>query len=248
MKKIKILPLMLLILLNIQAQTDIDDKTQSQKINAIPYDGSFMTFTDIESIERKAGVVGEKVTLVDVGYYFIFDGERALENNKFITADEAHKFRNKTFKVIDYKHEPPDDILVIKNADGTFFWKLSDLSTYVFNRYLDTLKSNIEGKRFIPLYDDEELRSLEGKIVKFNGSQTYTITKVKFTKIKKKYVVALLIDDTHYFIYPTGYHDQPGSLNGETYIRNKNWINIQSGGNDNKVIFIEENTYHKLEK
>jgi len=214
MKKTKILPLILLISFNIQAQIESEDKPQSTEINAIPYDGSFMTFTDIESVERKAGVVGEKVTLVDVGYYFIFDGERALENNKFITADEAHKFRNKTFKVIDYKHEPPDDILVIKNADGTFFWKLSDLSTYAFNRYLDTLKSNLEGKTFIPQYDDEELRSLEGKIVEFNRSQAYAITKVRFTKIKKKYVVALLIDDTHYFIYPTlieenTYHNLP---------------------------------------
>lgn len=247
MKKIKIIPLILLLSLNIQAQTEIENESQSQQIQAIPYDGSFMKFESGFSEEKKAGVVGETVTLVDVGYYFIFDGEKALKNNKFITADEAHKFRNKTFVVIGYSYDSPDDILTIKNENGIFLWKISDLSTYVFNRYLDTLKSNIEGKRFIPLYDNEKLKSLDGKLVEFNGAQSYSISKVKFTKIQRKYWIVLTINGSFHFIYPTGENEQPGYYKGDIYAREKNWINIQSNeAHGSKVTLIEENTYKKF--
>ncbi len=247
MKKIKILPLILLISFNIQAQIESEDKSQSTEINAIPYDGSFMRFEPGFSEARKAGVVGEKVTLVDVGYYFIFESERAVENNKFINAEEAHKFRNKTFVIIDYNYKAPDDILTIKNESGTFFWKVSDLSTYVFNRYLETLKDDLEGKSFIPLYDDEELRSIDGQVLAFNADQTYLINKVRFTSIKRKYRVVLTINGTYHFVYPTGESEQPGKYSGDIYERHKNWINIQSNEpNPSEVTLIEEKTYRKF--
>jgi len=247
MKNIILFALILLVSYNVQAQTENADTAQAPTITAIPYDGSFMKFEPGLSEERKAGVVGEKVTLVDVGYYFIFDGERALENNKFINAEDAHMFRNKTFVVIGYSYKDPDDVLTIKNENGTFLWKLSDLSTYVFNRYLETLKSNIEGKKFIPLYNDEILKTVDGQILDFHESQAYTISKVRFTKIKKKYLVILTINGSFNFIYPTAEREQPGYYNGEIYSRKKDWINIQSNDpNPSKVTLIKEDTYRKF--
>ena len=73
MKDIILLGVILLVSFNLQAQTEIADTAQAPTITAIPYDGSFMKFESSLSEGRKAGVVGEEVTLVDVGYYFIFD-------------------------------------------------------------------------------------------------------------------------------------------------------------------------------
>jgi hypothetical protein len=247
MKKTMILILMFLLAFNIQAQTDVKDTTQSQEPSIIPYDGSFMQFESGFGEAKKAGIVGEKVTLVDVGYYFIFDSERAVENNKFINAEEAHKFRNKTFVVIDYKHMAPDDILKIKNESGTFYWKVSDLSTYVFNRYLETLKENLEGKSFIPLYDDEKLRSIDGQVLAFSGDKAHQVSKVRFTKIKRKYRVVITVDGIYNFIYPTGESEQPGKYNGAIYKRYEDWINIQSNDpNPSEVTLIGEKTYRKF--
>ena len=247
MKDIILLAVILIVSFNLQAQTEIADTAQATTPSVIPYDGSFMKFEPGLSEERKAGVVGEQVTLVDVGYYFIFDTERALENNKFINAEDAHMFRNKTFVVIGYSYKDPDDVLTIKNENGTFLWKVSDLSTYVFNRFLETLKSNIEGKSFIPLYDHEKLKNIDGKTLEFNTAQPYKISKVRFTKIKKKYLVVLSINGSHHFIYPTGESEQPGKFIGGVYTRAENWINIQSNEpNPGKVTLIEESTYKKF--
>ena len=242
-----ILILMFLLAFNIQAQTDTKDTTQAQAPSVIPYEGSFMQFEPGFSEAKKAGVVGEQVTLVDVGYYFIFESERAVENNKFINAEEAYLFRNKTFVVIDYQFKAPDDILTIKNESGTFFWKVSDLSTYVFNRYLETLKDNLEGNSFIPLYDNEKLRSIDGQVLAFSGDKTYQMTKVSFTRIKRKYRVVVTIDGTYHFIYPTGENEQPGKSSGAVYERYEGWINIQSNDpNPSEVTLIEEKTYKKF--
>jgi hypothetical protein len=57
----------------------IEDKSEAQKIKPIPNSGEFMSFDCFYEEEKKAGVVGKKVTLIDVSYSNVYQNKEALK-------------------------------------------------------------------------------------------------------------------------------------------------------------------------
>lgn len=228
------------------SQIEIDDKSKEPEIKAIPYNGEFMSFDGVYEKEKKAGVVGQLVTLIDVSTYNIYASEDDLESRKNISYKIEGLFTNKTFEITDYNYDLYD-ILKIKNDSTTYIWKVSGTDKYVFNKYLDIVKEKYEGKTFIPLHNNNEFEAMDGSKFIIEGSKKYIITKVKFAKLQFDYGIIFNINDSFDCIFPNGSFDQPKIFNGKIYTTNENYINVAS--NDifkSKVTLIEENEFNSF--
>ncbi len=225
-------------------QIEIEDKSEEPKIIASPYDGEFMSFDGIYKKEKKAGVVGELVTLIDVSTYNLYASKNELESRESVSYSIKDLFQNKTFEIIDY-YQDLYDILTIKNESGTYFWKVKGTDKYVFNKYIDKLKDVYEGKTFIPLKSISEFEAMDGTKFNIDGNVKYKITKVKFAKLQFGYGIVFRINDSFECVFPNGQFDQPKLFNGDIYAADKNYINVSS--NDifqTKVMLIEEGEFN----
>jgi len=226
------------------SQIEIEDKSVEPKIQAKPYNGEFMDFSNYSlKKEDKAGVVGEKVTLIDVYYSNVYANQEDLNNYKNVDYELSDEFKNKTFEVVEYNYDY-QDLLTIKNDKGTFVWKVNSSDKYVFNKYIDNIKERFEGKIYIPLHMKSEFESMDGTKFNIEGQNKYTINKVKFAKLDLGYGIVFKINDNFECVYPNGGYDQPRIFNGKFYESNDNYINIQSSNVfESKITLIEESEY-----
>jgi len=244
MKKLLFTILFAAFTLNSNSQIEIEDKSEKPKIQAKPYNGEFMDFSNYSlTKEDKAGVVGEKVTLIDVFYSSIFSSQEDLKNYKSVDFKIRDEFKNKTFEVVEYNYDY-QDLLTIKNDKGTYVWKVSSTDSYIFNKYIDKIKERFEGKTFIPLHLKSEFESMDGTKFDIEGQNKYKVNKVKFAKLSLQYGIVFKINDNFECVFPNGGYDQPRIFNGKIYESNDNYINIQSSNIfKSTVILIEENEY-----
>lgn len=227
-------------------QIEIEDKSKEPDIKAIPYNGEFMSFDGVYEKEKKAGVVGELVTLIDVSTYNIYASEDDLESRKTISYKLEDQFTNKTFEIIDYNYDLYD-ILKIKNDSATYIWKVGGTDKYVFNKYIDNVKELYEGKTFIALHNNSEFEAMDGTKFNIEGNKKYKVTKVKFAKLQFDYGIIFNINDSFDCVFPNGSFDQPTIFNGEIYTTNENYINIASGDIfKSKVTLLEEGEFNSF--
>ena len=219
--------------INCYSQLDVADKSKKPEIKAIPYDGSFMDFSDVMlTTEQKAGVVGEKITLFKVWSIKNEDGTK-------VSYSDSEKFENKTFEVVDYIYDYKD-VLKIRNSDGTYIIELSSIDEYVFNSFIDTIKSKLENKSFIPLKMESEIESLNGDIIKIDGLKEYLISKVTFSKLTLGYGIVVEINEEFEVVYPIGTFDQ---------LTDKGWINLESADVfKSKTTFIEKEAFSNFKE
>lgn len=224
-------------------QIEIEDKSKPTKIKAVPYSGEFMSFDGVYNKEKKAGVVGHLVTLIDVSIYNIFQSEDDFESRNSLSHKYEDLFTNKTFEIIDYTYDLYD-ILKIKSDSATYIWKVGGTDKYVFNKYIENLKELYEGKTFIALHNESAFEALDGTKFNIEGDKNYKITSVKLAKLQFDYGIIFSINDSFDCVFPNGLFGQPTLFNGEKFITNKDYINIAS--NDifkSKVILIEEKEF-----
>ena len=156
--------LLLLILPSISfCQIEIDNEPE-KKITAIPYDGSFAKFDYSVKDDVAAGMIGEKVTLLDVS---TFDVKK--ENGDRVSYSDDDNFKNKTYEIIAYEKDIYPTF-TIKSDLGTYKWKVSSTSKYVFNKYLEVIQEKLLDKVYIPLYNQREVEALDGSKLILNGS------------------------------------------------------------------------------
>lgn len=126
MKKIYTLLVVVFVIGTSYSQINIDQAPE-KKIIAIPYDGSFAKLGYSVKDDVAAGLIGEKVTLLDVSY---FDVNK--ENGERISYSEEDNFKNKTYDIIAYEKDIYP-IFTIKSELGTYKWKVYSTHKYVFN-------------------------------------------------------------------------------------------------------------------
>lgn len=246
MKEKLLIAICLLTISLTNAQIEIETVEKKSKINAVPYDGEFMSFNDVYDEEKKAGVVGELVTLLDISYVNLFKSQEDAKNYKNISYANEKKFENKTFEVTDYKYDY-GDYLTIKKDEETFVWKVGYTDKYVFNKYIDKIKDKFEGKSFVPLYLESDFEAMDGSKFKILGQNKYVVTKVKFAKIGLNYGIVFNVNNNFDCVFPNGSYDQPTVFNGKIYTSNKNYVNIQSSNIlGAKVTLLEENEFKKF--
>lgn len=240
MKKL-ILLLLFFFPIFIFGQIDIDETTE-KKINAIPYDGSYMTLPYSVSDEMGLGLVGEKVTLLDVSYF-----DMKNENGESVSYSDADNFKNKTYEIIAFEKDWYP-ILTIKSNLGSYKWKVTSTSKYIFNKFLDTIKNKLINKIYYPLHNSKEVEVLDGTKVSLDGAKEYIITKVSFTKFDYDYGIKVKLNDEFELQYPTGEYDQPSIfVEGKGRVPAEGWINLKGdsmGALDNT--FIEEDIFKKF--
>lgn len=230
MKKILFLAISLMHISS-YSQINFSDKSQVPKIKAVKYDGSFMNFNDMMlTEEKKAGVVGEKVTLFKAWSIKNEDGTS-------VSYSDSHKFENKTFEIIEYIYEY-QDIVKIKNEDGVFLFKPSSIDEYVFNRYIDTIKSKLTNKVLIPLQLISAIKPLVNEEIQLDGLKEYKITKVTFAKTSLGFGITVELNNDFEVIYPNGSFEQE---------EEKGWVNLESGDIfKSKITFIEKEVFLKF--
>lgn len=162
--------------------------------------------------EQKAGVVGEKITLIKV--YNVKNIDGSVVSYK----DSELFFENRTFNVTEYTYKY-NDILKIKNDDGEFLFEPGLIDSYVFNSYIDSIKGRLENKYFISLKVITEIEAVDGRKIIIDGLKEYKITKVTFAKLSSKYGIVLEINNDFEVVYPNGSFDQINEIG---------WYNIQS--------------------
>lgn len=219
------------------SQINISDKSKQTTIKAIPYDGSFMNFSDaMLTNEKKAGIIGQKITLLKVW-------KIKKANGDAISISDSKTFENKSFEVTQYLNDF-NDILRIKDEKDEYIFEPSGIDDFVVNSYIDSIKSKLENKIFVPLKLKFVLTALDGTVVIFDGRKEYKISKVEFAKLQFGYGIIVGINNEVEFIYPNDSFGQPDD---------KGWINI--GGSDilqtkatliNKDIFIKFSNTNKI--
>lgn len=213
------------------AQISIPDKTTKKQMKSIPYDGSFMDFNDpLLSIEKKAGVVGEKITLIKVWSVKKINGEP-------IISLDPKKFENRTFQITEYNYDFKD-ILKIRNESEEYIFEPSSIDEYVLNKYIDSIKSKLDNKIFIPLNIDSKITTIAGNEVQINGTKEYKITKVEFAKLSLGYGITVELNDEFELIFPNKFYEQPDE---------KDWINLSAPDLiQTKISLIEKSTFLKF--
>lgn len=238
MKKLLLL-LFVTTLFNVNAQIEIDQQTK--KITAIPFNGEFMTLPYIVDDEVGLGLIGNKVTLIDVSTYDIknIDGSR-------VGYKDEDKFSNKTFTITNYEKDIYP-VLTIENESGAFKWEVSSTSKYVFNKAIDIIKEKLLNKIFVPLHLKSEIESLEGSKIIIDGNSNYEITKVSFSKFSIiEYGIKVELNNEISFKYLTGDYDQPMHHDGVKNIKSEGWINLSN--NYSKVTFLEKDKFDRFVK
>lgn len=183
------------------SQINISDKSKPPIIKPIPYDGSFMNFSDLLlSNEKKAGIVGHKITLLEVWHIKRANDETIISDSK--------SFENKSFEVIQYSNEYKD-ILRIKDEKEEYIFEPSETDQFVINSYIDSIKSKLENKVLVPLKFKSELKNLIGSNIILDGRKDYKISKVEFAKLKFGYGIIVQINNESEFIYPNDAFGQP---------------------------------------
>jgi hypothetical protein len=224
-------------------QIEIEDKSIKPTKKSIPFNGEFMTFEVGHSEEIKAGLVGEYVTLIDVQTYNIYTSEKNFESRNYVSNLLKDQFQNKTFLIIEYKYNY-GDLLTIKNEDATYIWNVRITDKYIFNKYLDRLRTYYEGKSFVPLHKKSEIETLDGSKISIDGNSKYMVTKVKLGKLSGGYGIIFNLNDSISCIFPNEFYSQPTVFNGSTYVSNPSYINIES--NDplkSNITLIEESEF-----
>jgi hypothetical protein len=196
------------------SQINILDKSKQPTIKAIPYDGTFMNFSDVMlTNEKKAGIVGHKITLLKV-----WNIKRA--NGETINISDSKTIENKSFEVLQYSNDYKD-ILRIKDEKEEYIFEPSSIDEFVINSYIDSIKSKLENQIFVPLKFKSELNNLNGDGVTLDGRKEYKISKVNFAKLEFGYGIIVELNNESEFTYPNDSFGQPDD---------KGWINI--GGSD----------------
>lgn len=215
--------ILLLFPLAVLAQIDIEEMPEKE-ISKVAYDGSFPKLPIGVKDEVALGLIDEKVTLLEVSYLDV-----KLENGDRTSYEDEKNFKNKTYEIVAYEKDIYPTY-TIRSELGTYKWKVSSSSKYVFNKYLDVIKDELNKKVFVPLHNINEVESLNGTKVNIDGSKEYTITKVSFTKFMFDYGVKVTINDDFELKYPTGDYDQPRNYNGEKFAPTQGWINLKGDG------------------
>lgn len=216
--------------LQIRAQINISDKSKDPEIKAIKYDGSFMDLSNVYSKEKKAGLVGEKITLLEIWNLI-------KESGQEVGFSERKNFENKTFEIIDYSYGL-GDVLKIKSKEGVFIFKPSIMDKYVFNKYIKTVNEKVINKIFIPLKMKSDAVAMNGEKILINGSKDYKVTKVSFSKLKIGYGLVLELNYEFEMVYPNGSYDQFDKLG---------WINIQSSSVlQSNITLLEKSTFDQF--
>ena len=223
MKK-KIIPIAILFISSISySQINIDDAPE-KKISVITYDGSFPKLDYTVKDEVAKGLIGEKVTLLDVTYYDV-----ELENGDRAPYEDAENFINKTYEITAYEKDLYPKF-TIKSDLGTYKWKVTSSSKYVFNKFLDAINEKLLNKRYISLYNQKDVEALDGTKLIIDGTKEYLITKVSFTKFRFEYGIKVQINNDFELEYPTGSYDQPTKfIEGSGHLPVEGWINLKGG-------------------
>lgn len=239
MKKVNFLCFLFLIFISefSYSQIAISDKSAKPTIKAIPYDGSFMNFNSFYSTsdkEKMAGVVGEKITLID-GFFDVKD-----ENGENVSFSLKDEFKNKTFDIIEYVDDYSPK-LKIKNELGVFIYTPSNTDDYLFNRHLDYLNARFLNKVFVPLYNKASLTSFGGEKIEISGTKEYLVNDIKFSKLEMGYGIVFKINDSFECILDWGDHS---SFGGEL---EKGWVELKGiGFLERKVILMEKEVFKKF--
>ena len=222
MKK-TILIILIFSALTTYAQIEISE-TPEKKVTAIPYDGSFAKLDIIVEDDIALGLIGEKVTLLDVS---TFDVEK--ENGDRVSYSDVDNFKNKTYEIIAYEKDLYPTFS-IKSELGTYKWKVTSTSKYVFNRFIEFINQKLLNKIYISLYNIRELEALDGTKMTLDGTKEYQITKVSFTKFNLDYGIKVQFNNEFEVEYPLGNYDQPTIfVKGKGNVSNEGWINIKGG-------------------
>jgi hypothetical protein len=231
MKKTNLLTFLLILSISSYAQIDFADNSKEPKVKPIPYDSTFIDYSNLMlTTEQKAGVVGEKITLIKV--YTVKN-----EDGSDVKYSDSKKFENKTFEVIEYNFKYKDK-LKIQNEDGIFLFEPSLLDEYVFNGFITKIKERLENKVFIPLKIKSSFESLKGDEIEIDGLKEYQITKVTLSKLSLGLGIVVEINNEFEVVYPNGYFDQR---------KENGWMNLESSNIlKTKLTFIEKSHYTKF--
>ena len=165
--------------LQVQAQIAIDEPVEKE-IVATPLDGSFMRFPSIMKEDVAIGMIGEKITFIEVSFFSLKN-----EDGSSISSDQEDNFKNKTFEIIGYEVENYDFVFCVKNETGTYKWTESTLDQYVLNKFLDFTNERLLDKIFIPLHYENQVETLDGTEITINGREEYKVTRVSYAKFSK---------------------------------------------------------------
>jgi hypothetical protein len=182
------------------SQIEISDNSKQTKVVGKPYNGEFAVFDYSLSEEQKAGVVGSKITLIDVFIYNI-----KTKDGKTVSGLGKDLFSNKTFDIIDYSYDFHDE-LTIQNDTGIYIYNPSLTDTYLFNSFFDNIKSKYSVEQVLTLRSGKSLKNVEGVDVSFIIDKPYEITDIRFSKLANGYGFTMTLNNENTFVYPTNYN------------------------------------------
>lgn len=176
------LSILVLICTAIQGQIlDLSNAKKERIIQPIPYDSSFINFSPTHSLEKKAGIVGQRLFIGDISSSLEI---KDLKGN-YLNPVSRNQFSNLFWKVIKVENDYPNLKFIIENESGKrlVFSDLSSNDSWYLEGGLQKAKTNFVGEEFLnqEMYP-EKIESLNGEV--FDSIKNLKIEDIQYAKLE----------------------------------------------------------------
>lgn len=157
---------------------DLSNAKKERQITPKAYDGSFLKPDILTTDEQKAGLVGERITFVDISGY-------SIKSVKGGYAKDSDIEELKKGSPIITKYYPGEFSCKYEIKCNNKFWELESLSSceWFLNKGFEFLKNKLVNKKFNSFIKGAKLESVDGSKFELNDVKPITITDVKFAKL-----------------------------------------------------------------
>lgn len=228
--------LTLLIILLIYSETksqvlDLSKSASQRKIIPVEYDGTYLYPDYGATKEMKAGLVGQKITIIDIYSEYSFTDN----NGNNASYNDLNNIEGKIWTIEEFINDDRSGKFKIKNEDKEWIAELSSLDKWYINKGLENLKTKFIGKKYNSFLYGQEIESVDESKFKLDGNNPITVSDLQFAKLSlTEYSIVLIFDNGLI---------TPFTPWGITQPKEEGWIKV--GGDYGEDLLVEVTTLNK---
>lgn len=191
----KYLSLLALLTIYLETNSQVLDLTKSaaeRKITPVEYDGTYLYPDYGATKEMKAGLVGQKITIID-----IFSEYSLTDNNgKNASYNDLNSIEGKTWDIKEFINDDNSGKFKIENEGKEWIAELGSLDKWYINKGLQNLKTKFIGKKYNSFIYGQEIESVDESKFKLDGNNPITVSDLQYAKLSlTKYSIVLIFDN-----------------------------------------------------
>lgn len=192
MKKLIILILILFLGLYLNAQIlDLSNAKNERKVVPIKYDSSYIVPNYSTTKEMLAGLVGQKITILDISDMHVKD-----TNGNYASYYDVENIDEKTWIIKEFINEGYDGKYKISNENKEWIIELSSTDKWYINAGFDVLRKKLIGKSYVSFKKGLKIKSIDDSEFILDGSSLIKITDLQYAKLSSyNYGIVIFFDN-----------------------------------------------------